>query len=118
MAPRISWTLFSSSVEKKQSRRNSWTLFIFEPLLLHVWDSVFFKPLGVPNLREVYRRDGGVGVRPGQEEGSRQLVCVLPDQGCSCGLARGREVSCLLTGSSLDCKKNSIREDFSGLKKN
>ena len=25
--------------------RNFWTLFIFEPFLPHVWDSVFFKPL-------------------------------------------------------------------------
>jgi hypothetical protein len=32
-------------------------------------------------------------------------------------MQRDREVSWLLTGSSLDCKKNIIGEDFSGLEK-
>jgi hypothetical protein len=32
---------------REMAPRNSWTLFIFEPLLPDVWYSVFFKPLKI-----------------------------------------------------------------------
>jgi hypothetical protein len=37
------WKKFFFKAGKKQSSRNSWTLFFFKPFLPHVWDSVFFQ---------------------------------------------------------------------------
>ena len=45
VCPRVvrKFQLFFPALKKKQSPRNSWTQFFFEPFLPHVWDSVFFQ---------------------------------------------------------------------------